>query len=105
MPSLQFHSSRMRLHSSQLMDEDSQLAAWEGKPLLGCVGVSTVDLCHQPSITYCASGGGRGRRMVVVQQLPGRSRVIDPLCSNQQTVVLILSTSVCGGLGASAGAG
>lgn len=58
-PSLQFHTPRMRLHSSWLMDEDLQLSAWEGKSLLGCVGVSTADLRHQPSIMYCASGGGQ----------------------------------------------
>lgn len=103
MPSLQFHSSIMRLHSSWLMDGDSQLTVWEGNSFLGCAGVSTADLCCQPSITYHASSGGRGRHVVVVQQLPGRSRVIDPLCSNQKTVALILSMSVCGGLGAGAG--
>lgn len=91
------------MHNLWFRDEDSQLAAWEGKSFLGYVEMSTADLCHQPSITSCASGGGRC--MVVVQQLLGHSRVIDPLCSNQQTVALILSMSVCGGLGAGAGPG
>lgn len=103
MLSLQFHSSRMRLHSSWLIDGDSQLTVWEGKSFLGCVVVSTADLCSQSSITYRASSGGRGRQVVVVQQLPGCSRVINPLCSNQKTVALILSMSVCGGLGAGGG--
>lgn len=52
---------------------------------------------------YRASSGGRGRQVVVVQQLPGHSCVTDPLCSNQKTVALILSMSVYGGLGAGAG--
>lgn len=80
------------------MDEGSQLLAWEGKSVLGCVGVSTTDPCHHPSIMYHASSGGR----VVVQQLLGHNCVTDPLCSNQKPVALILSMSVCGSLAAGA---
>lgn len=97
MHSLQFHSSGMRLHSSWMGRLSARSLGREVTPRL-CWGE-----CRQPSIMYRASSGGRGRHVVVLQLLLGHSRVIDPLCSNQKTVALILSMSVCGGLGAGAG--
>lgn len=89
-----FGDEDAQLAAPRLRDEDAWLTAQVGKPLLHLRGVSSADLCHQPSITYRAGSEHRERRGCGLHLLDS-SCVITHLSSAQQTVVLILSTCLC----------
>lgn len=82
----------LRMFYLWLRDEDSWLTAQMGKLLLPCMGVSAVDVSHQPSIP---KDGCRGRGVVGLWQLLGSSHSITHLGSAHQSAALILSTCLC----------
>lgn len=75
-----------------LRDEDSWLTAQVGKLLLPCMGVSAVDVSHQPSLP---KDRHRSRGVVGLWQLMGSIHIITHLGSAQQSAALILSTCLC----------
>lgn len=78
----------LRMFYLWLRDEDSWLTAQVEKLLLPCMGVSTVDVSHQPSIPKDVR---RGRGVVGPWQLLGSSHVITHLGSTQRVVALVLA--------------